>query len=125
MGSMIGNNTTIFTYPSQIKVDMYGGRTRTHNESISDGKTFVTFIITYPVVIRLQILDKLSNYLAYNSTSLKKVFNQLSNICIITNYRNYSFVKALTKKQKQILTVCKANDSIVSSLKQSESTLEN
>lgn len=106
---------------SQIKVDMDGGRIRTHNESTTDGKTFVTFIAC---VIRAYILGKLSDYLASNSTSLKKAFNQLSNITIISNNNKYRFSKALTKKQKQILTVFKANDSIVSSLKQNVSTLK-
>jgi len=108
---------------SQIKVDMDGGRTRTHSESTTDGKTFVTFIAC---VIRSYILGKLNDYLTSNSTSLKKAFNQLSNISIILNNNNeYRFSKALTKKQKQILTVFKANDSIASSLKESVSTLKN
>jgi len=106
---------------SQIKVDMDGDRIRTHNESTTDGKTFVTFIAC---VIRSYILGKLSDYLVVNSTSLKKVFNQLSNISIISNNNKYRFSKALTKKQKQILSVFEANDTIVSSLKQSMSTLK-
>lgn len=108
---------------SQIKVDMDGGRIRTHNETTTDGKTFVTFIAC---VIRSYILRKLNDYLTTNSTSLKKVFNQLSNISIISNSNNneYRFSKALTKKQKQILTVFEANDSIISSLKQRVSTLK-
>jgi len=100
---------------------MDGGRIRTHNENTTDGKTFVTFIAC---VIRSYMLGKLSDYLASNSTSLKKVFNQLSNISIISNNNKYRFSKALTKKQKQILTVFEANDTIVSSLKQSLSTLK-
>jgi transposase len=99
---------------SQIKVDMDGGRTRTHNESTTDGKTFVTFIAC---IIRSYMLGKLSDHLASNSTSLKKVFNQLSNISIISTGNKYRFTKALTKKQKQILTVFEANDSILSSIK--------
>lgn len=106
---------------SQIKVDMDGGRIRTHNESTTDGKIFVTFIAC---VIRAYILGKLGDYLSSNSTSLKKVFNQLSNISIIDNNNKFRFSKALTKKQKQILTVFEANDSIVSSIKQNVSTLK-
>lgn len=107
---------------SQIKVDMDGGRIRTHNESTTNGKTFVTFIAC---IIRSYMLGKLNDYLTSNSTSLKKVFNQLSNINIISSNNKYRFAKALTKKQKQILTVFQANDSILSSLKQSVSTLNN
>lgn len=107
---------------SQIKVDMDGNRTRTHTEATTDGKIFVTFIAC---VIRSYMLGKLNTYLVSNSTSLKKVFNQLSNISIISNNNKYRFTKALTKKQKQILTVFGANDSIESDLKQSASTLKN
>lgn len=107
---------------SQIKVDMDGGRIRTHNESTTDGKTFVTFIAC---IIRSYILGKLNDYLTSNSTSLKKVFNQLSNISIISSNNKYRLAKALTKKQKQILTVFMANDSLLSSIKESASTLNN
>ena len=107
---------------SQIKVDMDGSRIRTHNESTTDGKVFVTFIAC---VIRSYILGKLSYYLTSNSTSLKKVLNQLSNINIISNNNNeLRFSKALSKKQKQILNIFGAGDSIVLSLKQSVSTLK-
>ena len=99
---------------SQIKVDMDGGRIRSHNESTTNGKTFVTFIAC---VIRSYILGKLSEYLRANSTSLKKVFSQLSNITIISNNNNYRFSKALTKQQKLILTAFEANDCIISSIK--------
>jgi len=101
----------IFT---QIKVDMNSDRTRTHNEETTDGKTFVTFIAC---VIRAHLMGQLSKYLTDQSTSMKKVFNQLSNIIILSSDGEYRFLKALTKKQKQILSVFDATDDIVASLK--------
>jgi transposase len=62
----------------QIKCDMDGNRVRTHNEQTTDGKVFVTFIAC---IIRSYLLEKLKQFLADNSTSLKKALNQLSNIC--------------------------------------------
>ena len=85
---------------AQIKCDMDGGRIRTHNERTTDGKTFVTFIAC---VIRSYMLNKLSKYLLHNSTSLKKVFNQLSNIIIVSSSNGFRFTKALSKKQKDII----------------------
>jgi transposase len=66
----------------QMKVDMQGNRIRTHNEITTGGKTFVTFIA---LTIRTFMLEKLKQYLSDSSTSLKKVFNQLENITIITS----------------------------------------
>jgi transposase len=106
---------------AQIKVDMDGGRIRTHNEATTDGKTFVTFIAC---AIRAYLLKKLTQYLADNSTSLKKVFNQLSNITILSGHEGYRFTKALTKKQKQILTAFDAAHDIVKTLKENTSTLK-
>lgn len=54
-----------------IKVEMEGDRMRTHNESTTNGKTFVTFIAG---IIRTSILVQMSQYLNANSTSLKKSF---------------------------------------------------
>ena len=98
---------------SQIKVDMDGNRVRTHNEETTDGKTFVTFIAC---VIRAFLMGKLSKHLTDQSTSMKKVFNQLSNIVIVLSDGEYRFIKALTKKQKQILSVFGATDDIMASL---------
>ena len=100
---------------AQIKVDMDGGRIRTHNEATTDGKTFVTFIAC---VIRAYLLKKLTQYLEDNSTSMKKVFNQMSNITILTGHDGYRFTKALTKKQKQILSAFNAEVDIVKSIKE-------
>ena len=99
---------------SQIKVEMDGNRIRTHNEQTTEGKTFVTFIAC---VIRSYLLTRLSQYLTNNSTSLKKAFNQLSNITILSGQDGYRFTKALSKKQKQILSAFDAADDIVQSLK--------
>jgi transposase len=99
---------------AQIKVDMEGGRIRTHNEETTEGKTFVTFIAC---VIRSYLLNRLSKYLTDNSTSMKKVFSQLSNITILSNHDGYRFTKALTKKQKQILLAFNAVGDIMDSIK--------
>jgi transposase len=99
---------------AQIKVDMDGNRIRTHNEQTTEGKTFVTFIAC---VIRSYILSKLKRYLTDNSTSLKKAFSQLSNIIILSSQEGYRFTKALSKKQKQILSAFDAIGDIVHSLK--------
>jgi len=98
---------------AQIKVDMDGGRIRTHNEQTTEGKTFVVFIAC---VIRSYLLNKLRQYLTDNSTSMKKVFSQLSNIAVISGHNGYRFTKALSKKQKNILACLDAADDIVSSL---------
>jgi transposase len=98
---------------AQIKVDMDGSRMRTHTEQTTDGKLFVTFIAC---VIRSYLLNKLKQYLTDNSTSMKKVFSQLSNITILSAQDGQRFTKALTKKQKQILAAFDAADDIVSSL---------
>jgi len=81
---------------------MDGNRIRTHNEKTTDGKTFVTFIAC---VLRSYMLTKLTKYLAVNSTSMNKVFSQLSNIVTISSDREpMRLTQALTKKQKDILT---------------------
>ena len=98
----------------QIKIDMDGRRIRTHVEETTEGKTFVTFIAS---VIRSYMMNCLSKYLDDNSTSMKKVFNQLSNITIISGNGSYRFTKALTKVQKQILSAFDAAEDILDSLK--------
>jgi transposase len=85
----------------QMKIDMQGNRIRTHNEQTTNGKTFVTFIA---LAIRTFMLNKLKQFLFDNSLSLKKVFNQLENITIITSSIKGRFTKALTKRQKEILS---------------------
>ena len=94
---------------AQIKVDMAGNRSRTHNEQTTDGKTFVTFIAC---VIRSHLLYCLKQYIVDKSTSLKKILNQLSNISIISSQGIYRFAKALTKGQKEILAAFKLTDDI-------------
>jgi transposase len=105
---------------AHIKVEMEGGRIRTHTEQTTEGKTFVTFIAA---VIRSSLLGKLSPYLSAHSTSLKKVCSHLSNITILSSAGGYRFCKALTKKQKQILAAFDAVDDISASLNRSLSTL--
>ena len=82
----------------QIKCDMDGNRIRTYNEQTTDGKVFVTFI---GCIIRSYLLNKLSQYMRDNSTTLKKVFNQLMNIQIISNSNGFRFTQALTKKKRK------------------------
>jgi transposase len=98
----------------QIKCDMGGNRIRTHNEQTTDGKIFVTFIAC---IIRSYLLTKLNQFLTDNSTSLKKVLSQLSNIMIISKSKEFRLTKALTKKQKQILKLFTADTDIMDSLK--------
>jgi transposase len=98
----------------QIKCDMDGNRIRTHNEQTTDGKVFVTFIAC---VIRSYLLRKLNQYLTDNSTSMKKVFSQLSNITVVSGTKGLRFTKALSKKQKQILNAFAADKAIIASLK--------
>jgi len=98
---------------AQIKVHMDGDRARTHNDATTDGKTFVTFVAC---AVRAYLTDRLDGYLKSNSTSMKKAFNQLSNITIISNDDGFRFTKALTKKQKQILDSLDAADDIVASI---------
>ena len=97
----------------QIKCDMEGNRIRTHNEQTTDGKVFVTFVAC---VIRTYLLSKLNQYLKDNSTSLKKVLSQLSNITIVSGAKGLRFTKALSKKQKQILKPFEADSAIITSL---------
>ena len=98
----------------QIKCDMDGNRIRTHNEQTTDGKVFVTFVAC---VIRSYLLNKLNQYLTDNSTSMKKVFSQLSNITIVSAAKDLRFTKALSKKQKDILKPFAADAAISTSLK--------
>lgn len=97
----------------QLKVDMQGARIRTHNEQTTNGKAFVMFIA---LAIRTYIMGKLKKHLTEKSTSLKKVFNQLTNITVITTGGKARFTKALTKKQKSILSVFNATDDILKSV---------
>ena len=101
----------------QIKCEMEGNRVRTHNEKTTDGKVFVVFIAC---VIRSYILQKLSQHLKDNSTSLKKVFSQLSNITIISAQNGLRFTNALTKKHKLILKPFNAQVAILTSVPSSE-----
>lgn len=98
---------------SQIKVDMDGRRIRTHNEQTTDGKTFVTFIAC---IVRSYMFGKLRQYLHDNSTSMNKVYSQLSNIIMIESEGKQRFAKALTKKQREILQQFGAHEAILKSL---------
>jgi transposase len=97
----------------QIKVDMKGGRFRTHNEQTTAGKIFVTFIA---LAIRSYMLGKFDQYMAANSLSLKKVLSKLQNISIVYSNGRCRFSKALTKEQKEILAPFDAVADIASSL---------
>jgi len=87
---------------AQIKIDMDGNRIRTHSEATTEGKTFVTFVAC---ILRSYMMRKLTTYLSANSTSMKKTFNQLSNIVTVSaNGEPLRLIQALTKKQKDILS---------------------
>ena len=94
----------------QIKNEMDGRRVRTHNEETTDGKTFVTFLAC---LLRAYILGKVQDYLTEHSTSMKKVLNQLSNIFLIEYNGIKRFTKALTKTQREILTLFDADKTIL------------
>jgi transposase len=94
----------------QLKIDMHANRFRTHSEATTSGKTFVAFVA---LVLRTVIAKKLKSFLAANSSSLKKVFNQLDNIIAVSSPRVGRFFKALSKKQKDILDAFLAYDSIL------------
>ena len=61
-------------------------------------------------------MGKLKKHLDEKSTSLKKIFNQLTNITVITTGGKARFTKALTKEQKSILFAFNANDDILKSV---------
>jgi hypothetical protein len=103
-------------------LDIDGRRIRTHNPKTTDGKTFVTFIAC---VIRVYMLNRLSKYLTDKSTSMKKVFSQLSNITLISSHDKYRFTKALSKKQKEMLEKFDASDDIIKSINENTSKLKN
>ena len=94
---------------------MEGARIRTHKEETTDGKTFTTFIAC---ALRAYLLGRLTKYLTDNSTSMKKVFSQLSNITIISGQEGFRFTKALTKKQKQILAALDSDIDIITELRE-------
>jgi transposase len=98
---------------AQIKVEMDGNRIRTHSMETTEGKTFVAFIAS---VIRSYLLNCLTKYLNDYSTSMKKIFSQLSNITIISSNDGCRFTKAFTKVQKQILAVLDPDNDIVNSV---------
>ncbi len=97
----------------QIKVDMDGRRIRTHSESSTEGKTFVTFVAS---IIRSHLLNTLSDYLHVNAFSLKKALNQLSNITLLSSQGELRLAKAMTRKQKDILQKFGADKEILASL---------
>jgi hypothetical protein len=61
-------------------------------------------------------MGKLKKHLIERSTSLKKVFNQLTNITVITTGGKARFTKALTKEQKSVLSVFNATNDILKSV---------
>jgi transposase len=92
---------------------MQSARIRTHNEQTTNGKAFVLFIA---LAIRTYIMGRLKKHLDEKSTSLKKIFNQLTNIMIITTAGKARFIKALTKEQKTILSAFDATSDIMKSV---------
>jgi len=73
-------------------------------------------VLFIALVIRTYIMGKLKKHLAEKSTSLKKVFSQLTNITVITTGGTARFTKALTKEQKSILSAFKATEDIMKSV---------
>ena len=98
----------------QIKNEMSGKRIRTHNERTTDGKTFVIFLAC---LLRSYLLGKLQRYLSEQSTSPKKVWSQLSNILMVECNGAKRLAKALTKKQKDILSIFGVEKEILAAFK--------
>ena len=97
----------------QIKNEMDGKRIRTHSERTTDGKTFVIFLAC---LLRSYMMGKLQRYLSEQSTSMKKVWHQLSNIVMVECNGVRRLAKALTKKQKDILALFGAERELLASL---------
>ncbi|MDR1872858.1 MAG: hypothetical protein LBS60_13235 [Deltaproteobacteria bacterium] len=95
----------------QIEVDLGGGRIRAHDPRATEGKVFVTFIA---LAIRAYMLGKLKKYLIANSSSLNNALNKLESVIVIKSKGEYSFAKALTKQQKEILEPFNAVEDIKS-----------
>lgn len=98
---------------AQIKVNIEGRRLRIHNNDTMHGKIFVIFIA---LVIRSYMLNHLGDYLAKEHITFKKAMLRLSDIKIIKNRDGYRFLKALTKKQKLLLSVFSVQDEISENL---------
>ena len=97
----------------QIKIYMKGARARTHNERTTSGKGFVIFL---SCIVRSYIQQRLRSYERSKSTSLKNIFNQLSDIKIAKYSSQNKLTKALTKQQKNILNIFNADVDILQNI---------
>lgn len=98
---------------AQIKVEMEGNRMRTQSAPTTDGKTFATFLAC---VLRAHMLVKLRQYLQGTSASLNKVLRQLANIIVIDSGQGKRLVKALTKRQREVLQQFDACEALMGGL---------
>jgi len=99
----------------QLKVHVDGNRLRVHNNKTVSGKMFVIFIA---LIIRSYLQNRLSNYLEKEHITLKKAMLRLSDIKIIKSRGKFRFLKALTKKQKDLLDVFLIKDEMIERLDQ-------
>jgi transposase len=85
----------------QIMLDMGDKYVRTHDILASEGKLFLTFIV---FAIRAYMQNKLGKYRATDSLSLGNALDSMENILVVHSDGEWRFAKALTKRQKEILT---------------------
>ncbi|MDR2387971.1 MAG: hypothetical protein LBE80_10370 [Deltaproteobacteria bacterium] len=100
---------------TQIRADLEGQRILPYNESLREGRIFVTFIA---LIIKSYMIRKLNKVLTRKSMPFKRVLNELQDIKIANNISSgtYRFTKALTNQQRSILRPFKAVDSIITSI---------
>jgi transposase len=99
---------------AQVKVEMYGNRFHTKKEQTTDGKVFITFIGS---IIRSYLIQKLSQYSSAENLSLKRIFAKLANITITLENNEFRLSKALTKNQRDILSIFNLTDEITKKIR--------
>ncbi|MDR0751838.1 MAG: hypothetical protein LBF12_04565 [Christensenellaceae bacterium] len=98
----------------QIKLGMNGKRTRIHKSTTTDGKTFAVFIAS---IIRTELMNKLRPYMQDATSTFDQVIAQLSDIKIKKDENKPRLIKALTRKQKDILAVLESLDEVLTATK--------
>lgn len=78
------------------------GRLRTHKQTTTDGKIFVSFIA---LIIRSWVMQKVCDYKEMNNLTYKKIANILNDIIVILTNSDVRLLKSLTKQQKEILAL--------------------
>ena len=78
------------------------GRLRTHKQTTTDGKIFVSFIA---LIIRSWVMQKVYDYKEMNNLTYRKIANILNDIIVILTNGDVRLLKSLTKQQKDILAL--------------------